>query len=447
MRRRCILAILGLALCAPLRISAEWKIGLAKVVITPKEPIPMAGYASRREPFQGVDSDLYAKALALGDERGNRALLITADLLGFPNELAERICARLREETGIEREAVLLNGSHTHTGPLVSAKMLSGPAAVHAPGVRRYVEGLEDAIVAIGRSALESKRPGALWWGSGLARFVFNRREPAERGIRLGVNPRGLADRSVPVLRVESEDGALRAVVFGAAAHNTTLTGRHMRIGGDYSGYAQTALERRFPGIQAMFVTGCAGDASPVPRGELAMAREHGRELAGEVAAVLGGELELLHGPLRTLLRRVDLPLQSFTAEEIERMAQGAPSYRKFFTDRAAALLHDGRPLPATYNAPFALWQFGESLTLVAFSGETLVGYVPLTGERLGPLNLWIAGYSNDLYGYLPTMDVVAEGGYESRGLYMGVGLFAAEVEGVVMDAVEAMAREAGRLR
>ena len=54
--------------------------------------------------------------------------------------------------------------------------------------------------------------------------LVMNRREfTTDRGVILGVNPRGLADRSVPVLRIDDPSGKLLAIVCGAACHNTTL--------------------------------------------------------------------------------------------------------------------------------------------------------------------------------------------------------------------------------
>jgi hypothetical protein len=101
--------------------------------------------------------------------------------------------------------------------------------------------------------------------------------------------------------------------------------------------------------------------------------------------------------------------------------------------------------LASAYKAPFALWQFGDSLTMVAFSGETVIDYAVMTEKALGPLNLWIAGYSNDVYGYLPTARILDEGGYETRGLYASYGLFPPETEHVVMRAIVDMARAAGR--
>ena len=258
--------------------------------------------------------------------------------------------------------------------------------------------------------------------------------------------PRGLADRSVPVLRVSSQGGEVRAVVFGAASHCTTLTGGNMLLSGDYAGYAQAFLEARRPGVQAMFVTGCAGDANPFPRGTLDLARRHGSDLAEEVVRVLGGDLLPLRGALRTELRTVDAPLQKLTRAEIEAMHQGAPSYRRFFTEAALGILGRGEKLRETYPVPVALWRIGSDLTLVAYGGETLVDYARNAERILGPLNLWVAGYSNDLFGYLPPARVLEEGGYETRGLYTDYGLFTPEAEQAVLDAVEEMGRAAGRI-
>ena len=128
-------------------------------------------------------------------------------------------------------------------------------------------------------------------------------------------------------------------------------------------------------------------------------------------------------------------------------MQAGAPSYRRFFTEGALAKLDGGQALLRTYPAPFALWQFGSDLTLVALSGETVVDYVRLTQQALGPLKLWISGYSNDVFGYLPTTRILKEGGYETRGLYVDYGLFQPGVERLVVRSLEAMARQVGRIK
>ncbi len=422
-----------------------WKAGLAAVKITPDKPIRMAGYGSRDRPSEGVDADLFAKALALEDSDGNRALLITADLLGFTHEIAEAICARLKTSNGIDRKEILLNSSHTHAGPYVAISRASGFPEADRARIREYVAELQNKVVEAAQQALRNLEPAKLSWGGGVAHFVMNRREFTGRGVILGTNPRGLADRTVPVLRIDTPAGELRAVVFGVASHCTTLTGENFRISGDYAGFAQALIEGSHPGVQAMFVTGCAGNANPYPRGTLELAKRHGNELGAEVARVLDTELKPVRGPIRTELRRVRLPLQKLTRPQVEQMAKDAASYRSFFTDRALAMLDRGEALPETYEAPFAVWQFGDDLTLVGYSGETLVEYAAMAEQELGPLNLWIAGYCNEVYGYLPVAKVLEEGGYETRGLYAGVGLFSPSVEKVVMKAITEMARAVGR--
>ncbi len=439
------LAIVVLLVAGPVfAADAPWQVGLARADITPEQPIRMAGYASRTEPSKGISTRLHAKALALRDAGGNRALLITADTLGIPAEIADRICARIRENNGLERSHILLNASHTHAGPLIMARPSYSATSEQVRVIDAYRAGFEDALVRIAGEALESMQPGHLSWSVGTADFVMNRREFTPKGVILGVNPRGPADRSVPVMRVEALDGRLLAILFGAACHNTTLTGNNQVIDGDYAGHAQLHLEEQYPGIQAMFLTGCGGDANPFPRGTLELARRHGEALGKEVVRVLGEKLKPVRGPIRSELRQVSLPLRQLTRGQIEQLAEGASSYR-FFTTGALARLDRGEPLSISYTAPFALWQFGSDLTLVGFSGETVVDYALLTEQILGPLNLWVAGYCNDVYGYLVTTRLLKEGGYETRGLYTSLGLFVPGVEEIIMSVIQDMAQAAGR--
>src|SRR5437879_2538061 len=94
-----------------------WKAGLATIKITPEIPVPMAGYASRVKPYERVEQDIYAKALALEDREGHRAVLVTTDLLGLPRAVAEPICKRVQDKTSLARSQILLNSAHTHSAP------------------------------------------------------------------------------------------------------------------------------------------------------------------------------------------------------------------------------------------------------------------------------------------------------------------------------------------
>jgi hypothetical protein len=426
----------------------EWRVGLGEVKITPDKPVFLSGYASRNKPFTKVETDLYAKALVLQDQGGHRAVIVTSDLIGFPAELAEPICRRIRAKTGLRREQVMLTAAHVHTGPVLSlnAKPHGNLSAADAARTVEYTKQLQDKVVDVVVRAAARLQPARLSWGSGVINFVMNRREFTPRGVILGVNPRGLADRSVPVLRIDGPDGKLLAVLFGAAVHNTTLTQNNYELCGDYAGYAQAYIEKQHPGARALFVLGCAGDANPYPRGSLAIAREHGATLGREVCRLLQTKLAPVRGPLKIAFAETDLPLQKLSRDELQRLAAGKRGLHSTIAKEMLAVLDRGEKLPAAYRCPLTVWQLGGDLTLVGLSGEVVVDYVALLEKALGPNRLWLAAYCNDVYGYLPSARVLKEGGYETRGLYAGgIGFFDARAQDVLVDKVRELAREAGR--
>jgi hypothetical protein len=70
--------------------------------------------------------------------------------------------------------------------------------------------------------------------------------------------------------------------------------------------------------------------------------------------------------------------------------------------------------LPATYAYPVQVVQLGRELTVVALGGEAMVDYsLRLKRELGGSGAVWVAAYSNDVLGYIPTERVLREGGYE----------------------------------
>jgi hypothetical protein len=109
-------------------------------------------------------------------------------------------------------------------------------------------------------------------------------------------------------------------------------------------------------------------------------------------------------------------------------------------------MLERGEKPPTHYRCPVTVWQFGSDLTLVGLSGEVVVDYLTLLEQTLGPNQLWVVAYCNDVFGYLPSARVLREGGYETRGLYSGgPGFFDSKAQDVLVQKVRAVAQKAGR--
>jgi neutral ceramidase len=428
--------------------SAPWNVGFARVDITPERPVWMSGYSSRDKPSGGVAARIHAKAMVLEDARGQQGVVVTTDLIGVYGFLTEPVYQEVTKKIKLPRDRFLFTCSHNHAGPTISldASARGKKSAEEAANTVKYTRELQKKLTALILQAFSDVKPARLSWGVGVAPFVMNRREFTSRGVILGVNPRRAVDRSVPVLRVQGPDGKLRGVLFGCACHNTTLTGRNYQISGDYAGFAQEWIEAKHPGTYALFLTGCAGDANPYPRGTLELARVHGRTLGAEVCRVLDTRLQPVVGPLATASGVASLPFQArLSREELTRVAEGRQRSPSANAKALLEKLKRGEKLPTHQPAPLSVWQLG-NLTLVALSGEVVVDYVYRIEKALGPRNLWIAAYAHEVFGYVTSARVQQEGGYEAKGIY-GKGLFAPETEEVYVTKVRELASKVGRKR
>jgi neutral ceramidase len=411
-----VLAVCPAGAAEPGADKDAWKAGVAAVVITPEESIWMAGYGARTKPAEGRLQHLYAKALALEDPAGKRLVLVTTDLVGLRGQFTASIAAELKQKHGLSRDQVLFTSSHTHCGPLLSDDLDSDPWYPVTPKdeekVRRYTQTLRGQLVEVIRQALADLKPARLSSGIGKAGFAVNRREPTPKGIINGTNAKGPVDHDVPVLRVESPDGKLRAVAFGYACHNTTL-GDYLWCG-DYAGYAQEYLEKAHAGVTALFFMGCGGDANPLPRRTVELCQQYGRQLAEAVEMVLQGQMRLITGEAQAVFGEVELTLAKLpTKEELEEQAKSKPLYQQRRAVMLLKVLEKNGKFATTYPYPVQVWQLGPQLTWVALGGEAVVDYAHRLKRELGA-GTWVASYANDVMAYIPSQRVLQEGGYEA---------------------------------
>jgi hypothetical protein len=233
------------------------------------------------------------------------------------------------------------------------------------------------------------------------------------------------------------------AIVFGYACHNTTCGGDIYTLHGDYAGFAQIELEQHYPSAAAMFVQGCGADANPSPRGTLELARQHGNELAAAVSEAIKGHLRPVNGPLACACDTVPVAFAAPpTREDLQAQLTDKDVFRRWYAqEMLKALDRDGR-LPSEYPYVASAWRFGRDLTLVALSGEVVVDYDLRLKKELGGDRLWVAGYCNDVFAYIPSRRVLEEGGYEAGGAmlyYIQPGPFAPSVEETIVAKVHAL--------
>jgi neutral ceramidase len=438
--------LLALFLLAVPGIGAGFQAGVARAKITPELPVWLNGYAIRTHKANHITLDLWAKALALDDGQRGRVVILTVDLLFLPRELTDVVADRCQKQYGLQRSQLLFNASHTHSAPAVWPKIrvFFDMNAQDAEQSRQYALKLIDQLVEITGESLRHLAPATLSYGGGEADFAINRRVAQLQKLHPGEVFPAPVDHSVPVLRITSPDGALRAVLFGYACHNTTLTGEFYEVSGDYAGFAQKILEDRHPGAQAMFLELCGADQNPSPRSRLDLPEKHGNELASAVEGVLARPVRKLEPPLRTAYETTDLQFAPHNRAQFEREAKDPDPFK---VRRAKLMLeaYDSSHPVRSVRYPVQAVRFGNGLVLLALAGEVVIDYAIRAKKVYPNVNLVVAGYSNDVMSYIPSVRVLREGGYEAVDamIYYGQpGPYTDQVEDRIFGAIHKVMAE-----
>jgi len=417
-----------------------WRAGVSRVVITPEQAMWMAGYAARDHESESTMHDLWAKALALEDAEGHKAVLITSDLLGFPKALSDQIRDQLEREYQLSRARIILNSTHTHSGPVLKDGLydIYPFDQEQISVIEQYSAWLADQIIILVGEALDSMEPVQIYAQNGVTRFQVNRRNNDAAELNTLTELKGPNDHAVPVIKVLDMQGKLKAVTFGYACHPTVLD--QYAWSGDYPGFAQIALEKSHPGTCAMFFAGAGADQNPLPRRSVGLAKQYGLELAAAVERVLEEDMRELSPELSASYSEIDLPLNPpHTKGELLEIIQSPETadYQKRWAENMLLKYDRGESFISSYPYPLQLWKLGDQ-TVVNMGGEVVVGYANKLKQLLGQ-DAFVMAYSNDVMAYIPTVTILEEGGYEgyvSQQVYGLPNTWKPQIEDLIIEEV-----------
>jgi hypothetical protein len=424
----------------------SYKAGTASICITPDEPLWLAGYAVRTAPARGKISDLFASALALEDDTGQRFVMVSADVIAITRPIADAVADAVCSRHRLSRSHLLLAATHTHYGPEFrpDKQVFFNIPDEFAAAFKSISNQLVAAISQVIDQAIARLEPAKLFARESSAGFAHNRRRHgAARSREQGAGSKNsgsslfapsslLFDHDVPILDCVDARGIRKAVVFGYACHNTTIPPDDLRYCADWAGFARDELQQANPSATALFIPGAGADQDPEPRGSVELSRRHGREIVHAVQEKLNGPGIEITGPIRAELEGVDLDLEAVTPDRLRKMLKSDDPPQRVKAKFLLEAIDRGQKLATSYRAPVQVTRFGNELLMIALSGEPVVDWAqkikrgagswehgvgtpascsPLPAPR-SPL-VWVAGYCNDMFGYLPTRRVQTEGGYE----------------------------------
>jgi neutral ceramidase len=248
--------------------AAGFRASAVRVDITPTESQWLLGYRERQS--DGVNDRIYHRVAAL-DDGTTRLFIISSDVAEFSPAYFDKVAQQIQRELGIPPESIWWTATHTHSAPELGPPGMSGiflpdrykqaSSGESNPAYSRFAEA---KLIEALQEARGKLAPARLGLGLGFSTANINRRaHTADGKIRLGMNPDGPTDRQIGLIRLESEDGKLIALIANYAIHGTVLGSRSFKISGDAPGVVAEYVEQRL-GAPALFINGAMGDIAPI---------------------------------------------------------------------------------------------------------------------------------------------------------------------------------------
>ncbi|WP_434316691.1 hypothetical protein [Leifsonia sp. P73] len=393
-----------------------FSVSTGKIDITPSVGYPLAGYGVDAPRLAtGTNRPLYARCTIIYDGAVPH-VVVTADVLGFRRDTHQQIRTAVTG-LGVPSEDFVLTATHTHNGPVLTEGLDPFIAydLENLTSVGTYTAWLVATITTlVAQTKAAPSTPCTLDYAVLEAGFSFNREDLP------------YVETDVPCLVARAGDGTPRAVLFGYGAH-PVAGGTQTVFDGDYPVPAIEAIEGRWPGCFAQFMTGPAGDQNPNAAGSFDDVDTFGNELGTTIVDAIATAGRSLTGPMTAGYGEVTLPLDvSLTAGNVaavraEYLARSEnPAIAGYERRHAFSMtqLIDTTPLADLEKSiplPVQRWTIGgaEKLVLLFCGGEVVSGFaVVIRQENGGSDGVWFLAYSNEIPCYIPSDELLQKSTY-----------------------------------
>ncbi|MEN6641064.1 MAG: hypothetical protein ABFE08_01325 [Armatimonadia bacterium] len=384
-------------------------LGTASIDITPSIGTLMAG-ALRPRASVGVDDPLLCKAMVLGND-DTRIALVTLDLIAWTRKRSDRARATIAAQAGIPSDHVLVNCSHTHSGPYTDESLYLADGDLDD----EYLARVETAIgEAVCKAAADMKPVSVGTVKTSFGGVARNRRLLRPDGSAINAWLVGVEEREIMSLAGPTDEDLMAWVFFADSKPVATLWNYTVHVNShfgtsfsaDYPGRVAAALQETYGAdFFTLFLPGTCGDINHTVGFEQ-ISQRLSEAMRNVVAQAKPGDSDALGASWRevTLGVRDREPFQE--AEIRDKWPDGFDVFEK--EDK----LLKADPQDEVVTVVQAL-RIGDG-AVAGTPGETFA-QLGIDIKQRSPFAVTAAAeLCNDIVGYIPTLEAFKQGGYET---------------------------------
>ena len=410
------------------------KLGTAKLIISPKIPLRLCGYAHRKNDFNGITEDIFLR-VHYWQSNGCKLVIVYADLLWWNPEFINIVRPLLTQKLGIGECEVLFTASHNHCGPGTGSAF----TALLESASKSYIDFLlQKVLEAIAAAEYDLEDVVLRRFDGACALNVYRRKKTAE-GIRMFPNYKVAADTNLTIFEFRKNDGKVKGFTVHYACHNNLSDGNSIHP--DYAGIVLRRFDEIYPGSVSIFLQGCTADLRPnsvlgnrfIPV-DFEKVLIFADNFFSACKETLQGKGVPIEGSLKQHKICIKLPLvQSFSKKEVKNLALHA-------TDELTRQWAQ-KAIEKNFRnyETFEIVRVNFGINPVYFFNAEMSQYYAAYVRQKDKRALCVC-YTNGMIGYLCTEKQISEGGYEPQGsaLYFALcGTYGEEIEKLIYEALD----------
>lgn len=397
------------------------KCGLYETDITPSLGSEIPGQFYMRI-SDGILDKLYAHAVYMCNNEGEKAVIVSCDAILIPDKTAEEARIAIAEKLDMKKECIMVVATHTHTG---------GPVETWDDFVHedpRYIEFLRSRIVDAACMAHQVQRNVRIGYGKGYEDRIAYYRDyvfadgtyRTNAGMGGDKKPFGPIDPEVGVLRIDLPDGTPYGAIVNYTCHCDCVGGT--KYSADYPGAMKETLKKVFgPSFIPVYINGFCGNINHLDFEKgFHQAPEHykrmGRMLAAEVirtreTAPLCDNVKIdgAHEYFTIPTREPDEELLKWAAKV--RQMENPSVVDRFYAEQAFLFQKEGvKQIPVVIQT----LRIGD-LAVYGMPGEIYVEFAHYLKKHSPSKFVMSANLANGCVGYIPIKELFKPGIYEAR--------------------------------